>query len=34
MSQYQITLDEALLQRLFASDGLKSLLETLLNQVL
>ena len=34
MSQYQITLDEALLQRLFQNDGLKSLLETLLNQVL
>jgi putative transposase len=34
MSQYQITLDEALLQRLFANDGLKPLLETLLNQVL
>lgn len=34
MSQYQITLDEALLQRLFQNDGLKPLLETLLNQVL
>jgi transposase-like protein len=34
MSQYQITLDEALLQRLFQNDGLKALLETLLNQVL
>lgn len=34
MSQYQITLDEALLQRLFQNDGLKPLLESLLNQVL
>jgi transposase-like protein len=34
MSQYQITLDEALLQRLFANDGLKPLLEQVLNQVL
>ena len=34
MSQYQITLDEALLQRLFQIDGLKPLLESLLNQVL
>ena len=34
MSQYQITLDDALLQRLFQNDGLKPLLESLLNQVL
>lgn len=34
MSQYQITLDEALLQRLFQNDGRKPLLESLLNQVL
>jgi transposase-like protein len=34
MGQYQITLDDALLQRLFQSDGLKPLLEQVLNQVL
>lgn len=34
MSQYQITLDEMLLQRLFQNDGLKPLLEQVLNQVL
>lgn len=34
MSQYQITLDQALLERLFENDGLKPLLESLLNQVL
>lgn len=34
MGQYQITLDDALLQHLFANDGLKPLLEQILNQVL
>ncbi len=34
MSHSQITLDDALLQRLFQNDGLKPLLESLLNQVL
>jgi transposase-like protein len=34
MGQYQITLDDALLEHLFANDGLKPLLEQMLNQVL
>jgi putative transposase len=34
MSQYQITLEHDLLQRLFANDGLKPLLEQVVNQVL
>lgn len=34
MSQYQIILDPALLERLFQNDGLNPLLESLLNQVL
>ena len=34
MSQYQVTLDHDLLQRLFANDGLKPLLEQIVNQVL
>jgi putative transposase len=34
MGQYQITLEEALLQRLFQNDGLKPLLEQVLNQAL
>ena len=34
MSPYQITLDDTLLQRLFQNDGLKPLLEQVLNQAL
>jgi putative transposase len=34
MSQYQVTLDNDLIQRIFATDGLKPLLEQVLNQVL